>query len=223
MVRVSIRVPSMGFFPPTFCLSSYPILFILPSRYFFAIGLSPYLAFDAHTTHSYCTTKQYYSSCSPHPWALTTSGSPFHGILPCCHNSYYHSSSFLFVRHYYRNPRLFLLLFLLICLSPERTPASLHHSNTTHCCLTVVFSTLVIVQRAYPSRRRDHNTTLHCYCLLNSNPDCPVHGPAAEVPPAAVRLCSRPTRRAELICEPRDYLYVEEWNLWQHLWGTACT
>lgn len=40
-------------------------LFILPSRYFFAIGLTSYLAFDAITTASHCTTKQYYSSHRP--------------------------------------------------------------------------------------------------------------------------------------------------------------
>lgn len=46
----------------TFCLSSYQIIFIFPSRYFFAIGLLMYLALDAYTTLSHCTTKQCYSS-----------------------------------------------------------------------------------------------------------------------------------------------------------------
>jgi hypothetical protein len=55
----------IGLFSPTFCLSSYKILFSFPSRYFFAIGLSLYLALDVHTTPSYCITKQYYSSSSP--------------------------------------------------------------------------------------------------------------------------------------------------------------
>lgn len=72
LVRVTIRVPRVGFFPCTFCLSSHPVLFILPSRYFFAIGLSLYLALDAHTTPSHCTTKQCYSSAVPRMWALTT-------------------------------------------------------------------------------------------------------------------------------------------------------
>lgn len=62
LVRVSIRVLYIGLASSTFCLSSYPSFFIFPSRYFFAIGLPLYLALDAHTTRSHCTTKQCYSS-----------------------------------------------------------------------------------------------------------------------------------------------------------------
>lgn len=86
----------------------------------------PYLALDAHTTRSYCTTKQYYSSVASCPRAVTACGRPFHGVSAHSYNCNYHRSSFSFVRHYYRNPRLFLLLPLLICLSPGRRPASLH-------------------------------------------------------------------------------------------------
>jgi hypothetical protein len=42
-------------------------LFTFPSRYFCAIGLPPYLAFDASTTASHCTPKQHYSVPSAAP------------------------------------------------------------------------------------------------------------------------------------------------------------
>jgi len=87
LVRVSIRVLYIGLASSTFCLSSYTSFFIFPSRYFFAIGLPMYLALDAHTTPSYCTTKQYYSSslllCAR---AVTASGSSFHRIPQDLHN-----------------------------------------------------------------------------------------------------------------------------------------
>lgn len=127
LVRVSIRVLSNRLPPPVLSLfhSLQRHFFIFPSRYFYPIGLSLYLALDASTTSSCCTTKQHYSIST----AITNTGYhrlwlsfPWHPSVLSNYNSLtdYHQSSFLFVRHYYRNPCLFLFLSLLICLSSER-------------------------------------------------------------------------------------------------------
>lgn len=91
-----------------------------------------------------------YRGLSPPPAPLSI------GSYPHIHNFNYHRSSFLFVRHYYGNPSLFLFLSLLICLSSGRTPASPHHSNLAVCTTPIVFVTLVFAWRTYPSCTWDH-------------------------------------------------------------------
>jgi len=88
---------------------------------------SIYLALDASTTLSHCTTKQPYSLPVPSSGAITRSCTAFHRILLSAPQrpKAFHWDSFSFARRYYRNPRLFLLLSLVICLSPER-PRTYH-------------------------------------------------------------------------------------------------
>jgi len=47
----------------------------------------PYLALDASTTRSCCTTKQHYSAFRVRSWAVTSSGLPFQAVCMHIHNS----------------------------------------------------------------------------------------------------------------------------------------
>lgn len=123
MVRVSIRVRVLGLRPCIFTFHLLDGAFSQFPRGTCSLSASPpYLALDASTTRSHCTTKQHYSFP-----ALAPGLSP--ALAPHSIGSYafapqrpkaFHWGSFLFARRYYRNPRLFLLLSLMICLSPGR-------------------------------------------------------------------------------------------------------
>lgn len=99
-------------------------VFAVRSRYLFAIGLRVYLALDASTTRSRCTTKQRYSSLARAPGLSPALAPLSSGSRRMRHNAEaYQWGCSLFARRYYGNPRLFLLLSLLICLSPGRRRA----------------------------------------------------------------------------------------------------
>lgn len=124
MVRVSIRVRGLGLPPVLSLFVRWCGLFRFRSRYLCAIGLRVYLALDASTTRSRCTTKQRYSfparARGSHPLRPPF---PWRSAHAPQRPRAYHWGCFLFGRPYSGNPRLFLLLALVICLSPGRVRA----------------------------------------------------------------------------------------------------
>lgn len=147
LVRVSIRGGHVRLLLLYFHSSRAKCpLFTFRSRYFFSIGLSPYLAFGAHATTSHCTTKQHYSSRLGSSGAITRLGTAFHQFLPFPMQRLpaYHPSSSLFGRPYYGNPCLFLLLPLVICLSPGCPPAHCASFGPHHYAVLFAFPAPVI-------------------------------------------------------------------------------
>lgn len=123
LVRVSIRVRVLGLRPCIFTFHLLDGAFSQFPRGTCSLSASPpYLALDAATTRSRCTTKQRYSSPAPRSGALTRFGPAFHQVMCSAPQRprAFHWGFFLFARRYYRNPCLFLLLSLMICLSPGR-------------------------------------------------------------------------------------------------------
>ena len=121
--------------------SLFKVLFIFPSQYLFAIGLSPVFSLRWNLPPAWsCIPKQLDSSEGPQSigkrshGALTLNGALFQGTwtaaaaeAPTCNSQLAEAIPNLsfcrFTRRYWGNPCWFLFLRLLICLSSAGTPA----------------------------------------------------------------------------------------------------
>ena len=121
--------------------SLFKVLFIFPSQYLFAIGLSPVFSLRWNLPPAWsCIPKQLDSSAgsqsfAQHPTGLSPSVAPCSkGLGHCppqtlpptlynsCRNTISNLSSCRFTRRYWGNPCWFLFLRLLICLSSAGIP-----------------------------------------------------------------------------------------------------